>query len=525
MFSKTYCIIYHTNCDLKIDNVEIKAKKQMPALKELSREGYKFLGWYSQKDGKGKLIIDGSGKIVTWENVEMIYPKYEVINYKVTYDLSGVDVFGTLIYSYSVEDPLNEGDLPLTKKFGYIRDAWVIKGTNTKFTSTDKMYKDIVLTVTWKGTYTKTINTNITQECLILDMTNAANNTYDFKIGNTCDAITFIGDKSKTYTMSITVASRDKAPLIIGFMDMNFMPIPSSTGSGTNAITADSNFKLFIMYRGSVSITGGKGLDGYTYSELGQAGANNSGAAGKNGGNGYSGGCGIYCSTVSFQEYDSNAKITVTGGAGGAGGKGQNGQKGGNGKNGPSGWFWGPKKGDDGRSGGIGGDGGVGGRGGYAVYSFANEVTVSSNLKYTFVGGAGGAGGAGGTGGAGGNGHSDTSANIFNGVGDPGNGGAGGKGGNGGAGGNGSAATNVKNVNGTSGLGGKYGLRGNGGAGGAGGDKGVVGSNGSSGGSGATGAYGMDGKTGEVAYPTYQSSNAISDVPFLCYNNVVVKVN
>ena len=42
MFSKTYCIIYHTNCDLKIDNVEIKAKKSMPALPELSREGYKF---------------------------------------------------------------------------------------------------------------------------------------------------------------------------------------------------------------------------------------------------------------------------------------------------------------------------------------------------------------------------------------------------------------------------------------------------------------------------------------------------
>lgn len=46
MFSKAYCIIFHTNCEINIESIVVKAKKQIPALPTLSREGYHFRGWF-----------------------------------------------------------------------------------------------------------------------------------------------------------------------------------------------------------------------------------------------------------------------------------------------------------------------------------------------------------------------------------------------------------------------------------------------------------------------------------------------
>lgn len=56
MFSKAYCINFHTNCEISVDNIILKAKKQMPTMPTLSREGYHFRGWF--KDEKLTQVYD-----------------------------------------------------------------------------------------------------------------------------------------------------------------------------------------------------------------------------------------------------------------------------------------------------------------------------------------------------------------------------------------------------------------------------------------------------------------------------------
>ncbi|MBO7079555.1 MAG: InlB B-repeat-containing protein [Bacilli bacterium] len=49
MFSKAYCINFHTNCEINIESIELKAKKPIPKLPDLSREGYHFNGWFKDE--------------------------------------------------------------------------------------------------------------------------------------------------------------------------------------------------------------------------------------------------------------------------------------------------------------------------------------------------------------------------------------------------------------------------------------------------------------------------------------------
>lgn len=475
-----------------------------------TRDGYLFEGWYDSPNG-GNLIIDVDGN-VEWPEVTKVtnlYARFEIINYYINYDYIGT-IDGSLKDSFNVEEPISLSNIPVIKRFGFVFDGWYISGTNTKFTSTSKIYKNITLVAKWLGNYVSYSNSTISNSYAIIDMRYATpTNTYYFTVNNMAKYVTFIGQKSKNYNMRIFINTRSTG-LVLGFENFNFTPATSSS-SGQNAITSYSDFDLYISFKGTCSITGGKGANGSSsITALSQAKNNMNGSSGYKGQNGYNGGIGILAYNVIFQEYDNSSFITVRGGAGGNGAQGQTGQKGSNGVQSPYGSFISPKKGDNGANGGTGGIGGNGGHGGYAIYvEKSTNIKTSSFNTYKFIGGAGGNGGRGGTAGDGGNGASDTSANPFNGVGDAGDGGDGGNGGRGGNGGNGSIATNALYVYGYGGAGGSYGYGGFYGYGGAGGDGGLYGNDGDDG---ARGKNGYSGYSGYYGYTGYNQTGSTSSI-------------
>ena len=475
-----------------------------------TKAGYSFEGWYDSTSG-GDLVIEIDGNVV-WEeasSVTNLYARFELINYYITYDYIGT-IDGSLENSFNVENPISLSDLPTIKRFGFVFDGWYISGTNTKFTSTSKIYRDITLVARWLGTYVSYSYSIISNSYAVIDMRYAsATSTYNFTISNLTKYVTFIGQSSRTYYMRITINTRSTG-LVLGFEDLNFAPV-TSRGTGYNAITSYSDFDLYISFKGTCSITGGKGANGSSsITAISQAEKNMSGFSGNKGQNGYNGGVGILAYNVIFQEYDSGSFITVRGGDGGNGAQGQTGQKGSNGVKNPYGSFMSPKKGDNGANGGTGGAGGNGGNGGYAIYVEASTNIKTSSLNtYQFIGGAGGTGGRGGTGGNGGDGASDISSSIWNGVGDAGDGGNGGNGGRGGNGGDGSIATNALYVYGYGGTGGFYGYGGYYGYGGEGGEGGIYGDDGDDGVRGSNGSSGCSGYYGYTGYNQTGSTSSI----------------
>lgn len=208
-----------------------------------------------------------------------------------------------------------------------------------------------------------------------------------------------------------------------------------------------------------------------------------------NGGNGTenekNGSYGIYA----YKLIVNGGGISITGGNGYDGIDGNSGANGIDSDDNPDGWFLNPETGGNGTDGADGTDGTSGGNGGFAVYT--TSTFAYSDCEAIFTGGNGGRGGNGGNGGNGGAGASDTSSNIFSGVGNPGNGGNGGNGANGGNSGVGSPAINTDFNLGVYGFDEIPGSKGLGGTGGPGGD---------------AGSYGKDGKDGEdgkVGKPGY----------------------
>ena len=74
MFSKAYCIIFHTNCEINIESIVVKAKKQIPALPTLSREGYHFRGWFKDSSLNEEFNLEKMPK----ENITL-YARWETI--------------------------------------------------------------------------------------------------------------------------------------------------------------------------------------------------------------------------------------------------------------------------------------------------------------------------------------------------------------------------------------------------------------------------------------------------------------
>ena len=81
------------------DSIEKEYNSPIGTLPVLEKEGYKFLGWYTQPTGGTK--ITESTKVTGDTNV---YAHWQVINYSITYNLNGGSVSGNPS-SYTVETP------------------------------------------------------------------------------------------------------------------------------------------------------------------------------------------------------------------------------------------------------------------------------------------------------------------------------------------------------------------------------------------------------------------------------------
>ena len=476
-------------------------------------EGKEFLGWYVGDE----LVVDRDGRVLNELFNGVAKPKYQLRYYNVEFDPNGGEILSdNIVKVYSIENPLMYDKLPRIEKYGYVFKYWIIEDLNIILEEDAHAPYDISYTIDTlyiKAIYEDAvIVTNpssdtygIQDEITIVDMRNAnPNDSYYFTVYNTVLYLTIIGSSNKEYNLCINVRDRDNA-IVLGFENMNIVR-EKNWGFGISAIYAesDSNYILYLKYKGKNKIVGGDGGDGITERAMPQATNNEDGQKGGYGYHGYDGGCGIVANHVVLQAYNRNAFVTIKGGNGGRGGNGQKGQKGSNGVNPPRGWFFNPIHGDNGGNGGLGGEAGNGGNGGYAIKVNDSIGTIklskikNSNGEYTFnlEGGNGGNGGAGGAGGDGGNGCSDVSANIFNGVGNPGKGGNGGDGGLGGNGGNGMPATNATNEEDINYYGGKAGSAGEGGRAGVGGTSGSGGDAGALGPDGANGSDGNDGTRG-----------------------------
>lgn len=73
--NKKYYINFETNCDQKLEPLCLKNKEAIPALPNVNKEGYKFMGWF--KDPKFEISFEQ--KTMTKKDFT-IYAKWEVIS-------------------------------------------------------------------------------------------------------------------------------------------------------------------------------------------------------------------------------------------------------------------------------------------------------------------------------------------------------------------------------------------------------------------------------------------------------------
>ena len=104
------------------------------------RDGYKFEGWYTGRNGAGSLRW--SGKYVTTKSDETVYAHWSLIDtrIRVHFDTNGGPDHGYLYY-YESNDTY--GNLPSTEWVGYTFEGWYTKPTGgTKIYSTTKLVQD-----------------------------------------------------------------------------------------------------------------------------------------------------------------------------------------------------------------------------------------------------------------------------------------------------------------------------------------------------------------------------------------------
>ena len=119
-YTITYNLSGGTNSSQNAKNFTVESSKI--SLKDPTRTGYKFLGWYKESSYSTKVTEIATG---SHENVSL-YAKWEIINYTITYELNGGTISGTKKTSFTVNDlPLT---LPSATKSGLVFLNWS-KGT------------------------------------------------------------------------------------------------------------------------------------------------------------------------------------------------------------------------------------------------------------------------------------------------------------------------------------------------------------------------------------------------------------
>lgn len=470
------------------------------------RIGYSFKGWALSDNGTVVYRDKISAKNLATSGNVVLYAKWEIITYQISYVLNGGTNSVNNPVTYTIESSAIVFDNPSKMGFNFVdwTDESGLPIQNIQKGSTGNR----VITANWYGykiSYSSSGTFDISQATYsgcttaIVDCSErGALKITTFVIKSDVNEITFIGNTKKQLLFTQILIEDRTAPILIRFV--NFC---MSGPANENAIHFYEHDKITIENVGTSYIRGGNRVDITDAEKInwcvgiygGTLNIEGTGELTIAGGNGFlwgeDGGYGV-CGAIESKI----TKLIIRGGDGAPG------------KSGASSTAVGSTGGQAsaGGTGGNGEDGGNGGNGRPAIIGFLKVHSGSTVILYGGNGGKGGDGGDGADGGKGGDGK-DGKFGVKSQPG--GNGGTGGQGGNGGNGGYGCEPTimssNIKiyegghleMYGGDGGAGGNGGRGGNGGAGGAGAKtmfgNPVSGGNGGQGGQGGQGGSGGNG--------------------------------
>lgn len=479
---QTYQVTFRANGGVTasgnaLQPVTVKHGDAVPVPEKITKAGYVFVGWYTDKDLTeayyfGETPVTGD-LILYAKWVEDVVPTYTI-----TYIRNGGNFIENGLYptEYTTESVLQISDLvyPTYPEFNSF-DGWYENDSFTKPFVNDltKNPRNVILYAKWNladSIYTEmSKNINLNQGRVIVDWSGYLDGEYDFlkesgrsdndlTINSAIKEVYFIGNpnaKYKNVHLSLNYSDAGNTPKIY-FKDFNiknssvratgqanknvvfeFIGTSSIYAPGKSVAISDfDDIKLNGDKNSSIIIRGGDGANGKNGTDGKDKGTAASGKNGTDGNNGTAGtggengGAAIECKTITINVL-MNGSLNIIGGNGGKGG---NGGSGGVGEKGGYVGVGGP--GGNSKPGGKGGNGAKGSNGGNGGNAITSDTCHVSAGCVTLQGGNGGNGGAGGEGGNGGEGGTNNWA--FSKGGKGGTGGNGGNGGNGGSCGKGS---------------------------------------------------------------------------------------
>lgn len=162
-----YIISYDNDGEILSETKEVTYDQKYGSLKEVSKEGYAFDGWYTEKTGGVKITEDS---VVDILSNTTLYARYNINTYKVTYDYktNGGKSVSTKVAEVDYNSQI---DLSVTAE----KDDYEFVGWNTDKTKTEALYLDgvsvknltsvnnnvVTLYAIWKvNTYSLSINPN-----------------------------------------------------------------------------------------------------------------------------------------------------------------------------------------------------------------------------------------------------------------------------------------------------------------------------------------------------------------------------
>lgn len=133
----------------------------LTTLPEVSVDGYNFIGWYTEQNGGVRVTEIPKGSTQDFE----LYARWEIINYKITYDCGAGTNAASNVSSYTVNDTVILSDAKLA---GYLFNGWRDEDGNIVSRLSKGTVGDILLTASWK-----------TNRCLAHPIETITNPLYD----------------------------------------------------------------------------------------------------------------------------------------------------------------------------------------------------------------------------------------------------------------------------------------------------------------------------------------------------------
>ena len=161
--TKEYTIIYKNNYDETDDSDYESATVTDPIElpQDPDREGYEFLGWFTDRDGTAGNEFDEDYALPDDNTAPIeVYAKWEIQKYEITYDANGGEFVGTPTNPVAATFGDALPTEPEVTREGYTPDGWVYKDADAAtYTDATMPAEDLTATVQWKlKTFTVTFD-------------------------------------------------------------------------------------------------------------------------------------------------------------------------------------------------------------------------------------------------------------------------------------------------------------------------------------------------------------------------------